>query len=126
ADVQSVAHTHPRWSTLLSMVGKPVRPVIMQAAVLGAIQTFGKTASINTRPLGEEVAETLGPHRVVVLKSHGAVVAGGSIVEAFVLACYLEETAERQYMAEQIGEPKILDAEEIRVIGQNLWKPHLL
>lgn len=125
-DVQAVAHTHPLWSTLLSMVGQPVLPVIMQAAVMGEVRTFGKTASINTRVLGEELAEALGAHRVIALKSHGAVVAGGSVVEAFVLGTYLEETARRQYMALQIGQPKVLSADEVKVIGQNLWKPHLL
>lgn len=125
-DVHAVAHTHPLWSTLLSMVGQPVLPVIMQAAVLGEIQAFVKTASINTLALGEELAGALGSHRVIALKSHGAVVAGGNVVEAFVLGVYLEETAERQYLAQQIGQPKVLDAEEVRVIGQNLWKPHLL
>src|SRR6266571_7684440 len=46
-DVGAVAHTHPLWSTLFSMAGKPVLPVIMQAAVLGPIRSFAKTASIN-------------------------------------------------------------------------------
>lgn len=29
-DVNAVVHTHPLWSTLFSMVGQPVLPVIMQ------------------------------------------------------------------------------------------------
>lgn len=125
-DVNAVVHTHPVWSTLLGMVGKPVLPVIMQAAVLGQIQQFPKTASINKKLLGEELAETLGEHRVVTLKSHGAVVAAEGVVETFVLAVYLEETAQRQYMASQIGEPYVLTAEEFETIGRNLWKPNLL
>jgi ribulose-5-phosphate 4-epimerase/fuculose-1-phosphate aldolase len=32
-DVGSVIHAHPLWSTLFSMTGKSVEPVIMQAAV---------------------------------------------------------------------------------------------
>jgi len=125
-DVHAVAHTHPLWSTLLSMTGQELRPVIMQAAVLGDVQRFAKTASINSRPLGDELAQALGAHRVVMLKSHGAVVAGGSIVEAFVLAVYLEETAHRQYLAGRLGTPYELDGTEIETIRANLWKPHLL
>ena len=52
--------------------------------------------------------------------------AGASILEAFVLAVYLEETAQRQYMALQVGTPRVLDATEISTIGANLWKPNLL
>ena len=125
-DVQSVAHTHPLWSTLFSMTGTPVRPVIMQAALLGEIQCFDKTASINQKALAEELATALGPHRVIMLKSHGAVVAAEGVLETFVLAVYLEETARRQYLARQLGEPAELTAAEVETIRRNLWKPNLL
>ena len=61
-----------------------------------------------------------------MLKSHGAVIAGADIVEAFVLAIYLEETARRQYLARALGTPYALNAEEVKTIGANLGKPHLL
>jgi len=125
-DVNAVAHTHPVWSTLFSSAGEAVQPVTMQAAVMGPVQTFAKTASINQRPLAEELAAALGPHRVIMLKSHGAVTVGADIVEAFVLAIYLEETAKRQYLARAIGTPYVLTAPEVDTIGGNLRKPHLL
>jgi ribulose-5-phosphate 4-epimerase/fuculose-1-phosphate aldolase len=125
-DVNAVAHTHPLWSTLFSMTGQAVEPVTMQAAVMGPVQTFAKTASINQRPLAEELAEALGPHRVCMLKSHGAVTVGADIVEAFVLAIYLEETARRQYLARAVGTPYALTAAEVDTIGANLRRPHLL
>jgi len=125
-DVNAVAHTHPVWSTLFSSAGEAVQPVTMQAAVMGPVQAFAKTASINQRPLAEELAAALGPHRVILLKSHGAVTVGADIVEAFVLAIYLEETAKRQYLARAIGTPYVLTAGEVDTIGANLRKPHLL
>jgi ribulose-5-phosphate 4-epimerase/fuculose-1-phosphate aldolase len=125
-DVNAVAHTHPLWSTLFSMTGNNVEPVTMQAAVMGPVRTFGKTASINQKGLAEELAAALGRDRVVMLKSHGAVVAGADIVEAFVLAIYLEETARRQYLARALGTPYALSATEVETIGTNLRKPHLL
>ena len=125
-EVNAVAHTHPLWSTLFSSAGEEVKPVTMQAAVMGPVQTFAKTASINQRPLAEELAEALGPHRVIMMRSHGAVTVGGDIVEAFVLAIYLEETARRQYLARAIGTPYALAAAEVETIGANLRRPHLL
>jgi L-fuculose-phosphate aldolase len=125
-EVNAVAHTHPVWSTLFSMTGQKVEPVTMQAAVMGPVQYFPKTASINQKPLAEELAACLGPHRVCVMKSHGAVTAGADIVEAFVLAIYLEETARRQYLARAVGTPYALAAEEAEKIGANLRRPHLL
>ena len=108
------------------MTGMPVRPVIMQAALLGEIQAFAKTASINQKALGEDLAAALGPHRVIMLKSHGAVVAAEGVLETFVLAVYLEETARRQYLARHLGEPAELSATDIETIRRNLWKPNLL
>ena len=125
-DVNAVAHTHPVWSTLFSSAGEAVQPVTMQAAVMGPVQTFAKTASINQRPLAEELAAALGPHRVIMLRSHGAVTVGADIVEAFVLAIYLEETARRQYLARAIGTPYALTAAEVETIGTNLRRPNLL
>jgi len=125
-EVNAVAHTHPVWSTLFSMTGVPVEPVTMQAAVMGPVQFFPKTASINQKPLAEELAAALGAHRVIMLKSHGAVVVGGDIVEAFVLAIYLEETARRQYLARALGTPQALSAEQVQTIGTNLRRPNLL
>jgi len=125
-DVNAVAHTHPVWSTLFSMVGETVQPVTMQAAVMGPVRTFAKTASINQKDLAVELAAALGGDRVVMLKSHGAVVVGADVIEAFVLAIYLEETARRQYLARAIGTPYALTAAEVEKIGGNLRKPHLL
>jgi L-fuculose-phosphate aldolase len=125
-DVNAVAHTHPVWSTLFSSAGVAVEPVTMQAAVMGPIQTFGKTASINQRPLAEELAAALGTHRVIMLRSHGAVTVGANILEAFVLAIYLEETARRQYLARALGTPYALTAAEVETIGANLRRPNLL
>ena len=125
-DVNAVAHTHPLWSTLFSMAGVAVEPVTMQAAVMGPVQFFAKTASINQKPLAEELAAALGPHRVVMLQSHGAVVVGADVVETFVLAIYLEETARRQYLARALGTPQALSAAQVETIGANLRKPHLL
>ena len=126
AEVNAVAHTHPLWSTLFSSAGQVVEPVTMQAAVMGPVQLFAKTASINNRPLAEELAAELGAHRVIMLKSHGAVTVGADIVESFVLAIYLEETARRQYLARAIGTPYALGASEVQAIGANLRRPHLL
>ena len=65
-------------------------------------------------------------HLIITLQSHGAVVAAEGILEAFVLAVYLEETAHRQFLASQIGQLAVLTQAEIEVIGRNLWKPQLL
>jgi len=125
-DVHAVVHTHPQWSTFLTMVGAPYRAVYAQGALLGDIPLVDSPLSINTRPMGERVAATLGDGPAVLLKSHGAVVAGSDVVECFALAAYLEENAHRQYMAMQIGEPYVFSAAERQAFRERLWTASLL
>jgi len=61
----------------------------------------------------------------VLMKSHGAATVGKSIVEAFVLAVYLEENAYRQYMALQIGSPYIFTKDERKAAIEKLWTDSL-
>jgi ribulose-5-phosphate 4-epimerase/fuculose-1-phosphate aldolase len=124
-DVQAVLHTHPHWSTFLTMVGAPYRPVFPQGALLGDVPVLDSPMSINTREMGERVAATLGSGPAALLKSHGAVIVGADIVECFALAVYLEENAYRQYMAMQIGAPYVFSDAERQACRDRLWKPNL-
>jgi len=118
-------HTHPRWSTFLTMVGARYRAVYAQGSLLGEIPLFDSPLSVNTRAMGEKVAATLGQSHAVLLKSHGAIVVGTNIVECFALAAYLEENAQRQYMAMQIGTPYVLSDAEQQNFRERLWTPAL-
>ena len=124
-DVQAVMHTHPRWSTFLTMVGQPFTPVYAQGALLGDVPCLDSPLSINTKEAGERLAATLGAGRAVLLKSHGAVIVGAGIVECFALAIYAEENAYRQYMAMQIGTPYAFSPLEQEACRKNLSAPHL-
>jgi L-fuculose-phosphate aldolase len=124
-DVHAVMHTHPRWSTFLTMVGAKYRAVYAQGALLGDIPLLDSPLSVNTRPMGEKVAATLGDGPAVLLKSHGAVVVGSDIVECFALAAYLEENAYRHYMAMQIGDPYVFSDAEQQAFRERLWTPNL-
>jgi L-ribulose-5-phosphate 4-epimerase len=125
ADAQVVMHTHPRWSTFLTMVGARYQPVYAQGALLGDIPVVDSPMSVNTRAMGEKVAATLGAGPAVLLKSHGAIVVGSNVVECFALAAYLEENAYRQYMAMQIGTPYVFSDTERQSFRERLWKADL-
>src|SRR6267378_2964119 len=81
--------------------------------------------SINTRAMADRLAATLGDRPAALMKSHGAVTVGKDIVEAFVLANYMEENAYRQYMALQIGKPYAFSEEEIALCREKLWNAGL-
>ena len=124
-DVRVVMHTHPKWSTYLTMTGTPYQPVFGQGALLGPVPVLDSPLSVNTGSAGERLAATLADRSAVLLKSHGAVVVGSDLDECFALTVYLEENAQRQYMALQVGTPYVLSEEEQQICRRNLWSPAL-
>jgi len=124
-DVNAVMHTHPQWSTFLTMVGVKFKPVYAQGVLLGDIPLMDSPLSVNTKPMGERLAATLGRGRAALLKAHGVVIVGGDIVECFALAAYVEENAYRQYMAMQIGDPYVFSQAEQQACREKLWSPSL-
>jgi len=125
ADVQAIMHTHPKWSTLLTMVGAPYQVVYAQGALLAGVTVFDSPLSVSTREIGEKVSAALGRGPAVLLKSHGAVIVGADIVECFALSAYLEENASRQYLALQIGTPYVFSDAEQRLFRERLATPGL-
>jgi L-fuculose-phosphate aldolase len=111
---------------VLTTAGHAWLPVTMQAAVLGPVPTFERTASINSEALGRELAQCLGAGKAALMRRHGMVTAAASVQDAFVQAVYLEENAHRQYLALQIGTPEVLSDDECAAIGRNLSRPVLL
>ncbi|HEX4329819.1 MAG TPA: class II aldolase/adducin family protein [Burkholderiales bacterium] len=124
-DVGAIVHAHPKWSTFLTMTGNAYQPVYAQGSLVHPVPLLDTPNSINTRPMAERLATTLGERPAALMKSHGAVTVGKDIVEAFVLANYMEENAYRQYMALQIGKPYAFSAEEIALCREKLWNAGL-
>ncbi len=125
SDVKAIVHAHPKWSTFLTMVGETYLPVYAQGSLVYPVPLLDSPNSINTRAMADRLAATLGDRPAALMKSHGAVTVGKDIVEAFVLATYMEENAYRQYMALQIGKPYSFNEEELALCREKLWNANL-
>ena len=125
ADVKAVVHAHPKWSTFLTMVGQSYQPVYAQGSLVYPMPVLDSPNSINNKAMADRLAATLGDRPAAMMKSHGAVTVGKTIVDAFVLANYLEENAYRQYMALQIGKPYAFSSDEVKLCREKLWTPGL-
>jgi ribulose-5-phosphate 4-epimerase/fuculose-1-phosphate aldolase len=124
-DVKAVVHAHPKWSTYLTMTGHDYLPVYAQGSLVYPVPVLDSPNSINNRHMADRLAATLADRPAAMMKSHGAVTVGRNIVEAFVLANYMEENAHRQYMAMQIGKPYAFDAQELALCREKLWSETL-
>lgn len=121
-DVQAVVHGHPQWSTLLSSTGRAYQVTMAQGALLGDVRVFSSPLSMNNSDIGNALAELLGDGRAALLRAHGSVVVGKDVLEATVLAIYLELNAERQVRAAALGKPYVFSDDEIRAFQKGLEK----
>jgi L-fuculose-phosphate aldolase len=114
-DVGCVIHSHPAYSVALSGTGRPLKALSQPGALFHkAIGLYDHTINlIRTPEMGAGVARALGPHRAVLLKNHGVVVAGATIEEAVIAAIMLENAAMIQMIAEAAGSvaPEFPDAD---------------
>ncbi len=100
-------------------------PVFAQGTLAHPVPVLDTPDSINSPEMSSRLNAVMGSHPAALMKSHGAVTVGASIVEAFVLIVYLEENARRQYMAMQIGAPYAFSAPEIEAARAKLWNEGL-
>ena len=75
--------------------------------------------------MAKRLTEVLGDRPAALMKAHGAVTTGKSIVDAFVLMTYIEDNAYRQFMAQQIGKPYSFSPEELVLCREKLWSDTL-
>jgi ribulose-5-phosphate 4-epimerase/fuculose-1-phosphate aldolase len=124
-EVKAVVHAHPKWSTYLTMTGHVYAPVYAQGSLVFPVPVLDSPNAINNRAIADRLAATLADRPAALMKSHGAVTVGRNLVEAFVLASYMEENAHRQVMAMQIGTPYVFDAQELALCREKLWSDAL-
>lgn len=121
-DVKSVAHGHPKWSTLLTSAGHEYQVALAQGALLGDIPVYPSPRSVNNPEIGDAVAKTLGAGKAALLKAHGSVLVADDILEATVMAIYLELNAERQVLAAPLGGSYTFTPEEADACRAGLAK----
>jgi L-fuculose-phosphate aldolase len=124
-DVGAVVHCHPKWSTLLSSTGNSYEVVFAQGALLGHVPVYASPRSVNNPGTAADIAELLGDGTAAMMKSHGSVIAASNVIEATVLAIYLELNAERQVAARSLGGAYVFSPEETAACQKGLMKPGL-
>jgi len=125
SDVGAVIHCHPNWSTVLSTAGVEYLPVYAQGSLVYPLPVLDSPDSINNVKMAKRLTDTLGDGPAALMKAHGAATVGKTIIDAFVLMNYLEDNAERQYMAAQIGTPYSFTQAELDLCREKLWTPGL-
>ncbi|MDR2133153.1 MAG: class II aldolase/adducin family protein [Clostridiales Family XIII bacterium] len=118
-DVLSVVHTHSHYAAAFAAAGKPIRPVLFEAAFYGGCEiAVAAYARPGTEDLAKSIRETLASADVCLLKNHGLLaVGGGDVGETLLKARCAEDVARAYFLALTLGggrEPDVIPAEEFR------------
>lgn len=124
-DVKAVCHHHARAVLPFCISGVALVPVDHVGASMGAIvpfwdqrDEFGDTSLIvGTPDEGASLARALGPHWVVLMRRHGATVAGRSLPELVYRAIHCCRNAELQQQASALGAVGAMTLGEIDKAG---------
>ena len=104
-DINSVTHFHSPYGIALSMTETPLYIASFEAIEVGTqpIAIYKKILFVDKPEIGEEIADLLGPNKAVMLKGHGALVAGKSIEETTIMAVKYELACKLQLLAMSAG-----------------------
>jgi ribulose-5-phosphate 4-epimerase/fuculose-1-phosphate aldolase len=104
SDVMSIARGHPRHVAAYACSAEPLRVAHgFGANLTEQVNVFEQPFLVNTKQMGEGVADALGASEAVILQSNGMLAVGQSVAHACVQALFLEETAELQLKAHAAG-----------------------
>lgn len=140
-DVKAIVHTHAPALIPFGVTKQPMRPIYHMSSFLseGAPVFEIRAASgeetdllITDAKRGEALAKSLGKASIVLMRGHGATVAGVSLPQAVFRAVYAAQSADLQMKAQAMGPVTFLtDAEAAAVTKVNdvalmkawlLWK----
>jgi len=130
ADIGAVIHTHPRYTVALSSCGHDIKAMFPDFH----IYTHSKIPhidyiTVNTQELADAVDAAVADANVIVLRNHGAVSIGSHLKEAYYRMASLEEGAQVQWLALQVGNPRFLTKQELAdldALGTEKYRRKLL
>jgi L-fuculose-phosphate aldolase len=109
--VNAVIHTHPVFSSIFSVTGMEIPPILDdQVTYLGGEIKVAEYSLPGSQELVTNVIPALGPRNAVILANHGALTVGRDMREAFTNCEMLEKTARTYIHALNLGKINTLPA----------------
>lgn len=106
ADVHGIVHTHAPFVTTLSVLRKPLPPVIDEMMMyFGGPVEVADYAFTGTDELGDNVVRALADRTGVIMSNHGNVCVGRDLAQALHVAVTMESTARVYVQALAVGSP---------------------
>jgi L-fuculose-phosphate aldolase len=115
-EVDVVLHAHPPFATSVACLRRRIPPFhYMVAKAGGADIRCAPYATFGTEALSQHAVAALEGRKACLLANHGMIALGRDFDAALALAVEVETLAEMYCRARQMGEPVLLDAEEMAI-----------
>ena len=100
-EVQSIVHVHPRFATMMSVLGRTLVPMCNEGIhlVRAPLPVYPHSKLILTEEDGQGVASTIGDSPAALLRGHGAVTTGPNLEQSVMNMLHLEEQAKMNWYA---------------------------
>ena len=117
-DAQAIVHAHPVHCTALACLNRPIPAFHYRVAVAGGRNIrCAQYATFGTQALSDHVIVALAERNACLMANHGLIALGQSLSGALALAVEVENLANMYTRSLSIGDPVILEDEEMdRVI----------
>lgn len=121
ADAGAIVHTHAPFCTALACLGRGIPPFHYMVAVAGGRDIrCAPYATYGTQALADAAVRALDGRRACLLANHGMIAFAGDLDRALQLAIEVESLAEAYWRAIQVGEPALLDDDEMARVAAKL------
>ena len=101
-DIGGVVHTHPVHAIAFGVLGRPLRALSHEGALLTPpdVPRFTRTGDVvSTAGLGRDLAAALGDRNAVLMPRHGIATTGATLGEAVGIAVHLERACQIELLA---------------------------
>jgi len=116
-DAHAIVHTHAPFATSLACLHRGIPAFHYMVAIAGGSDIrCAPYATFGTQELSDHAVSALAGRKACLLANHGMIALGESLGKALALAIEVETLAEMYWRALQVGEPKLLPAEEMAVV----------
>ncbi len=120
-DMHAIVHTHSLFCTTVACLRRPIPGIHYMVALSGADQIpCADYATYGSAELATAAVRALGVGRACLLANHGMVALGATLAAALRLAAEVETLAAQYWHAAQLGQPVVLDGDELARVRHQL------
>lgn len=117
-DITAVVHTHSVYATTIACMHWEIPAVHYLVAFSGDKVPLAPYATFGSDELTENIITSIGDYNAVLLANHGLVTVGKDMESSFNVAEEIELVARIYYQAKSLGQPVLVDAEEMERVAK--------